>query len=94
MEDYKAHPGDTQQAAIDGATEALVRAHPTNRFFVFPMMDRVEIAFGNARHLISKTGEDAFCLEYHSSVSLDTDTLKELHLALSSMVLMLDESDG
>lgn len=94
MSEYKPHPKDTAQLAVDAATTALASAKQTNRYYVFPLVDRIEIAFGNARHLKISTGEESFDLEYHSAVSLDFSMAEDLHKVLGEMLGKAAPTDG
>lgn len=94
MSEYKPHPDDTEEYALKKATEAIVRSLPTNRYYVFPMADRTEIAFGNGRHLTGNDGSESFLLQYHSSISLDDFTVRELHRSLTTLIELMDKRDG
>lgn len=94
MADFKPHPSDTQELALQEATKALVRANPTNRYYMFPMIDRYEIAFGNARHLTGLDGLQSFELTYHSAISMDEAMMRDLHHSLSALINALDATNG
>ncbi|MDW3222887.1 MAG: hypothetical protein R8G34_08400 [Paracoccaceae bacterium] len=94
MSDYKPHPDDTEENTLEKATEAIVRARPTNRYYIFPMADRTEIAFGNGRHLTGRDGKESFQLQYHTSISLDDFTVRDLHRSLTTLLEVIDKNDG
>lgn len=96
---YQPHPDDTEHNHLVSAMPALARARPTNRFYIFPMNDRTEIAFGNARHAslsghpgTEKDGQ--YIVDYHSSVSMDEAMLREFHLRLSRLLEVMDEANA
>ena len=99
MSDYKQHPDDNIETHSTKSLIAMTNARPTNRFYVFPMVDRVEIAFGNARHSYDSertqaSGDGYYVVNYHSAVSMDFATVRELQKMLTRFVEDLDKEDG
>lgn len=99
MSDYEAHPDDNNEFHTIASLVAIAKAKQSNRFYVFPMNDRVEIAFGNSRHSFSSDrlqiqGDGHYVVDYHSAISMNYSTLKELHSMISRLIEEMESEDG
>jgi hypothetical protein len=91
MSDPNLHPDDTPELALRLATEKLTNPSSVNRYFAFPMIDRLDIALGNSRFLTA--GEiSAFRLEYHTAISMDYETVRVLRDALTTILEALPQN--
>ncbi len=91
MSVFDQHPDDTEENNLQLATNAVIRAHQTNRFYAFPYRGGFDIAFANARRNTNRNDDIAFALEYHTAVSMDVATVRDFVKTLEMLLKEMDE---
>ena len=87
------HPDDTSERNLFEATACIVEAKPANRTYIFPMGDRIDIAFANAKSLRGVDPQDsAFNMLYHSGITLDYETARRLRDNLTAILDAIDKN--
>lgn len=93
-DDHTLHPEDTEERNLKDAAACIVSAKNANRTYIFPMFDRIDIAFATAKNLSGATDSRIFQLDYHTGLSLDFTTARILRDNLTRIFDLLEEQDG